>query len=74
MKVIVQCCKTWKYLAWGETWVESADEARVFLTSAIAVSHIVTSNLIDVQVILKFQNSSMDVKLPILGATSCAEA
>ncbi len=73
MRVLVQCCKTLRFLGPEGAWTDSPTEAVAFANSAVAVNHVIKTNLDDVQVVLKFPNAGMDVTLPVLGATSCRE-
>ena len=55
MKVLIQNCVTKRFLGGGNTWHESADQARDFGSSPNAVAYYVSHRgLKDVQVVLHF--------------------
>lgn len=72
MRILIQNCKTGRFLTSNGGWCEDPAEARNFPSSGQAVNFCMAADCEDVQVILKFSRSELDVKLPL--SASCKES
>lgn len=58
----------------GQGWVKEDGVAFSFQNTAAAIRHCQEARLSDVQIVLKFHDSSMDVKLDVLSAEQLKNA
>ena len=65
MKILIQNCKTGLFLTSTGDWDPNPAEAWVFPTSGQAVNYCVRQECADVQVVLKFEQDDLDVRLPL---------
>lgn len=66
MRILIQNKATALYCAGPSAWVKEDDTALTFQNTAAAIRFCQDARLSGVQVVLKFKDSSMDVKLDVL--------
>lgn len=71
MEILIQNCKNWTYLADGERWSLDIAEAKRFASSVDALEFARNGLFRNVQIVLKFEGTDLDVQLPVDG---CAKA
>lgn len=68
MKVLIQNCDTLFFLARDGSWSPDVEQAERFPNSVDALNASTERKLRNVQIVLKFPESFMDVRLPVQGS------
>lgn len=72
MEVLIQNCKNWTYLVEGERWSQDIAQAKRFSSSVDALEYARNGLFRNVQIVLKFEGTDMDVQLPVDGCRETA--
>jgi hypothetical protein len=65
MKIVLQKCRDLQYLKRNGDWTDNHREAMSFHDTDDALAHCITNGLANMQVVMKFENSLYDVRLPV---------
>lgn len=67
MEILIQNCMNWTYLAEGERWSTDLQKAKRFASSVDALEYARNGLFRNVQIVLKFEGTDLDVQLPVDG-------
>jgi hypothetical protein len=67
MEIVIQNCKNWTYLVEGERWSLDISQAKRFSSSVDALEYARNGLFRNVQIVLKFEGTDLDVQLPVEG-------
>jgi hypothetical protein len=65
MRILIQNCKTKEYLTEDRFWTTDQSGAAVFGSTTLAMKYSNAHHLVDVQVVLKFEEDRYDLSIPL---------
>ena len=65
MRIVLQQKQTGLYFKDVDAWVASSSEAMDFVSSTAAIEFCTTNHLVNMQLVLKFEEQQYDIVLPV---------